>query len=272
MDSANKGNYVKMGIVIIVAIISLFIVSSFFTKKNSSNNGNNEDTNTVENNTITFSEPYLEFFDTTILLNLDTDSLNFHYPYVIVIDQSKLRTRVYNIDKKNLEIEKDGFLLDYTSYATLKKDNNIAYYNDVKVNINISQAFITEKDKFLYTSTDKPNEIYEYNVQKSESKLMYSTQKLITDFMFNDFQKVLFVGEVDTNTNKFYLTVGDKTVESPNLISLFFIYSNKENKTYNYFASFKSNLNNQNEAYYSIHQNDKIEITLENEGKIIFYK
>lgn len=276
----------KWFIYTVFGVFTLIFIIWFFTSENkvtNSEGSDDEDNNSSEEQIVRFKEPTLFFFGQKIVVNLENDRLLFHYPYILVVKTSSLKTRIFNIETEQEEERFQGFLLDYDGDHKLEDRNGKTFFDDNEVPHRCYYGYIKSEDEILCTIHNEPNTLYSIKTKDFEKEKVFDVGEMITDFMYDPFQERLIIGAINTEIdNRFYLhlqfkneedTVGSVVISSPNLISQFFIYSNKNEKTYLYFASYRSALNDNTEGYYSIsHNNENVEINTESEKEIVFYK
>lgn len=209
------------------------------------------------NNSIIFRQPELQIFSFKETLKMYPDRVLMHYPYFLVVKPDEFKTTIYNIDTKKKEKTVPEIILDYYKENTVYNKQGIdTYYNDKKLGNLCDQAFIKSDQEILcITRSDKNqinNKLISINPKTLKQKDLYKSQNVLTAIYFE--KNNLYIGEYNFETNTAFLTINNKTIIAPDLISVIYPINNSI-----YLASFKSKRNGQIESNYNyIHQQIKI--------------
>ena len=218
---------------------------------------------------VVFDQPKLQFFQISQQLNVYPDRIAVHYPYLIIVHPDKLRSEIYNMETKQKEKEVQEVVLDYyKGDLVYNKQGYLTYFNKTNLEIICDQAFIKSKTEVLcITRMDQNkqgNKLISINPQTHAQTDVYESQNVLTAVYFD--KSRIYVGEYDFVTNRAYVTVNNKTTESPDLINMFYPMGDKF-----YAASFKSLRNKQTESYYEIIMaGEQPMVRLIEKGQIVF--
>lgn len=235
---------------------------------------------------IRFKEPTLTFFDQKIVINFQFDTLNIHYPYIIVTKKAEEKTRLFNIETKKEEDAIDGVLIDYMNGNTLEDKGGKTFFNNKELTEKCFYGFIKNDKEVFCTLHEDPSNIWIINTENNSKIGLGGVENngVITDIYYDDIKQYLYAGVIDTENNnspQIFIYEGQKQVgdelsssvrlltDVPNIPSEFFIFSNEKEKSYMYFASFNSKLNDNTEGYYQILESG--EIITKSEDEIIFF-
>ncbi len=217
----------------------------------------------------TSNEVYLEgtqlhVFNDTYTFNGYPDRILVHYPYFMYVQGSKSLTTIYNLETKSKEKEVSEVLLDYYD-GHIVYNKKETYFNDKNLGEYCDTAFIKSEHNILCITKksrdfvdnmlididpDKPN----VWVRVYESDNILTTASVINES--------LYIGEINFETKQNYLTVNGETIPIEVPVNNIYEMLGKP-----YFASFKSELNN-NESYYLI-QDGQI---VKQRDNMIYYK
>ena len=220
----------------------------------------------IKNNTVYLQDGKLYLFDEVIPLNQYPDRIVFHNPYFVVVKPEQQKSSIYNLNTKRKESEVNQIILDYFERNSLSNTGKVSYFNGQDLGILCEKGFIKNSNEVLcITKINKDNvenKLISIDVNTKKSKEIYSSKNLLTDVsVIND---VLYLGEIDTYTNKSYVLVNGGRILTTNIISLIYEMDGKP-----YFASYKSALNGQKESYYFI---DQGKIIKQDADRVIFYR
>ncbi len=250
----NQRRLLQFGVILILV---LFLGAYFFLQwKDKSLLGSNE---------VYLEDTQLHVFNDTYTFNGYPDRILVHYPYFIYIQGNKPSTTIYNLETKKKEKEVNEILLDYYN-GNIVYNKKETYFNDKNLGEYCDAAFIKSEQNFLCITKqsrdfvdnmlididpDKPN----LWVRVYESDNVLTTASVINGDMY--------IGEINFETKQNYITVNAQTIPVETPVNLIYQMNGEP-----YFASFKSELNNNKQSYDSI-VDDKI---MKREGKILFYK
>ncbi len=253
----NQRKLLQFGIVLIVA---LFVLGFFAFM--------NRKTNLLgpKNNTVYMQDSKLYVFDDVYNLQQYPDRVLMHYPYLLVIQAEKPLTTVYNLETKKKEKEYKDILLDYYQ-GNIIYNRKTSYYNQVDLTRLCDNAFIKNTQEVLCIAHDNEdsvnNELYWVRTDNPKHwKQLYNSQRILT--ALSVINNNIYLGEIDFKTKQNYITINNKSMPVNNIVSLVYQMKNQS-----YFASLKSNLNNQKENYYIIENNKAVKMP---NSKIVFYK
>ncbi len=194
------------------------------------------------------------------------DRLSMHYPYFLVIQPEKQITHIYNLEQKTKEKDVDEVALDYQNGKLLFVKGATTLFDKQDLGILCEKGIIKSEQEILCVSKVNPNsmqnKLVSIDLKTKKQKDLYSSQNIITDL--NLIQNNYYVGEIGMYDHKNHLVIDGKSMDVPNIVSM--IYEMQEKP---YFASFKSALNMQKEAFYEIAESSIIE---QKDSKVILYK
>jgi hypothetical protein len=227
---------------------------------------------TVLNNTVVFEQPKLRIFDETRYINQFPDTIHIHYPYFIVVvpENTKQITTVYNLIEKKEVASYNDTVLDYDNGSFLYNyHGGNTYYNGKNLNVHCKQGFIKSNKEILCVvqNEDNPlfNDLISINPQSLSEKTLYSPQNAITAVYYNN--NTLYVGEYNYTTSQPYISINYKKGEVKNYLDIIYPINNIM-----YAATFKND-NNKLTASYSefLVSNNIVKLKLIKEGIINFY-
>ncbi len=266
MKARNKKNLIIIGIAIFFGILLLYYLArlGIFSEDNKKVK--------VLNDRVVFEQPKLSIFDETRYINEFPDTIRIHYPYLIVVvpEDTKKITAVYNLEEKKEIASFNDIVLDYYNGNFLYNyHGGNSYFKDKDLGISCDHGFIKSNTEILcITAKDSDpmdNKLININPQNLMTKDLYSSQNALTAIYFD--KGTLYIGEYDFVTNKAYVTINGQTAPIEDLANIIYPMGNKM-----YVASFKSVRNNKIESYYEITNIHKgISTKLVDKGKIIFY-
>lgn len=253
----NQKKLLQFGVVLVAALLILGFFA--FTNKKSS-------LISLKNNTVYMQDSKLYVFDDVYNLQTYPDKVLMHYPYLLVIQAEKPLTTVYNLETKKKEKEIKDILLDYYQ-GNIVYNRKASYYNQVNLDRYCDSAFIKNTQEVLCIAHDNENsfnnELYWIRTDNPKFwKQLYNSKRILTSVSV--INNNTYLGEIDFNTKQNYITINNKSMPVDNVVSTIYQMDNRP-----YFASFKSNLNNQSENYYIISEDKAIKMP---GSKIVFYK
>jgi len=241
----------------VILILLMFLVAYFVIQRKS--------IPIIGNNEVSLEKSKLTIFNDIYTFNGYPDRILIHYPYFLLVQGNKPLTIIYNLETKQKEKEIQDILLDYY-------DGNIVYnrketfLNDKSLGEYCDAAFIKESNEILcitkWSSDSFDNLLLSIDPEKPNlARNIYQSDNILAtvSVINND----LYVGEINFETKQSYLSINKKTIPVDNIVSL--IYPKDEKP---YFASFKSELNNNTQSYYLINSN---QIVKQGDGKLIFF-
>lgn len=248
----------RLQIGVVIALVVFLFIFFFINKKNN--------TVTVKNPTVYLHDSKLQVFDDTIPLKQFPDKINMHYPYFLVVKPEEKISYVYNLEQKVKEKEVKEILLDYDNGKILFNKGKSTFLNGQYLGVLCENGFIKNDQEILCITKIKPNNVENklVSVDSKSNKIkdLYLSKNLITDVTVVNGN--VYIGEIDLFNHKNYLFINNERIESPNIVSLIYEINKKP-----YFASFKSELNNNTESWYLI---DGSNMAKQIENRIYFYK
>ena len=250
---ANQRKLLAFGVVLILAV---FLIVYFFSI--------NKKIIEHKNNTVYLQNSKLFIFDDVYTLKQFPDKVLMHYPYLLIVQTDKPLTTIYNLETKQKEKEIKEVLLDYYQ-GNIVYNKKFSYFNTVNLDKYCDSAFIKNSDEVLCIAKSNGDSYNNqlYNIQTkipNHSTRIYKSANILTtvSIINND----IYIGEIDFKTKQSFLTINNKSYPVDNIVNLVYPIKAKP-----YFASFKSELNDNTESYYSIENNRKVMY----EDKIIFF-
>lgn len=256
---ANQRKLLAFGVVLMLAV---FLIWHFFfmSKKNSNQQ--------VKNNTAYLQDSKLYVFDEVYSLKQYPDKVLVHYPYLLIVQADKPLTIIYNLETKKREKEIKEILLDYFK-GNIVYNKKESFYNDINLDEYCDSAFIKNEKEILCvvrSNQDSHNNML-ISIPPDKPNLWKSvyqspTYNILTAVSVID--NKLYVGEINFDTKKSYLTINKKPTPVDNIVSMIYEIGGKP-----HFASFKSVLNSNVQESYLIEENNMI---LQSANRIYFYK
>jgi len=240
--TTKQRRYIQFAVIITLGIF-LSIYFLFFNKKASI-------APTIEkNNSVYVENTILHVFGDTASLAQFPNRMFIHYPYLLVVKPYEKITNIYNLEQKKKEKDINEAILDYSVDGILKNDGKTTFFNDRDLGLLCEKGYVKNATEILcLTKIDLDyveNRLININPNTLLIKELYRAKDLVTDFsVIND---KIYIGEIDFYTKKSYIIDGEKKIEVPSVISMFYPMDNKP-----YLASFKSELNGNTESYYLI--------------------
>ncbi len=203
---------------------------------------------TIQNKEIVLEDTKLQVFNDTYEFKGYPDKILFHYPYFIFVQGNKPLTIIYNIETREKVKEIQDVILDYY-------DENIVYnrketfYNDKNLGEFCDSAFIKSSSEILCITKQSQNyadnRLISINPETPNLwKRLYQSDNILTTVSV--IKDDLYIGEINLETKKNYLTINENTMEIDSPVSLIYEITGKP-----YFASFRNALNPQ-QIYYSL--------------------
>ncbi len=241
----------------VILILVLFLVAYFFFHR--------EATQIIGNNEVSLENSQLKVFNDTYTFDGYPDRILIHYPYFILVQGNKPLTIIYNLETKKKEKEVKDVLLDYYD-GNILYNRKETYFNDKSLTEYCDAAFIKESNEILcitkWSRDSVDNLLLSIDPEKPNlARNIYQSDNILaTVSVIND---DLYVGEINFETKQSYLSINEKALPVENIVSLIYQIDGKP-----YFASFKSELNDNTASYYSI---DNGQIIKHDGNKIIFF-
>ncbi len=255
--SQNQQKTLRAGLILVLIV---FLILYFFILQKKTQN------TIVANNTITLEGTKLQVFNDTYVFNGFPDKILIHYPYFLFVQSSKPLTIVYNLETKKKEQEIKEVLLDYYQ-GNMIYNKRTSFLNSIDLDKYCDSAFIKSSKEVLCITRTAPDSINNMLISIPVSKPnfwdeVYKSDNLLTavSVINND----VYIGEIAFKTNQSYVTVNKKSNPVDNIVNMIYPLQGKP-----YFASFKSNLNNQRENYYIIEGN---KVFQQSNNQMIFYQ
>ncbi len=250
---ASQRRLLQTGVILILLVfLGLYF---FFNWRDQSPIGNSEIY--LENN-------QLHIFNDTYTFNGYPDKILVHYPYLLYVQGNKPLTTIYNLETKEKEKEIIEVLLDYHD-GNMVYNKKETYFNDKNLGEYCDAAFIKSEESVLCITKQSrdfvDNMLIDINPDKPNLwARIYKSDNVLTNVsVIND---KLYVGEINFETKQNYLSIDQNAlpVESP--VSLIYQLDSKP-----YFASFKSELNNNTASYFLVEDDN---IVKQADNKIYF--
>ncbi|OGC52379.1 hypothetical protein A2982_00750 [candidate division WWE3 bacterium RIFCSPLOWO2_01_FULL_39_13] len=253
---ANQRKLLQIGVVILLAIFLGFYF--FFQLKSKPS--------TPKNNEVFLKDTKLQVFNDTYTFNGYPDRILIHYPYFLFVQGNKPLTTIYNLETKQKEKEIQDVLLDYYD-GNIVYNRKETYFNDKNLGEYCDAAFIKSNEDILCITKQSQNYVDNMLISINPEtpnlwKRLYQSDNVLTTVSIINGD--LYVGEINFESKKSYLSVNEKSTPVENIVSL--IYEMGGNP---YFASLKSALNNNTESYYLIEDGHFIK---QPEDKISLYR
>ncbi|MBN1618636.1 hypothetical protein JW887_04850 [Candidatus Dojkabacteria bacterium] len=275
--------YLVFGIFAIILFIWFFNSDLSSPGQDITNNGS--DIYSPKKREVQYREPTLIFFNQTVEARLDQDRLNFHYPYIQLVKTAEEKTRLFNVETATEEDAFPGILLDYYDTHTLEDQSGTTLLDGKELQCRCFYGFIKNENEILCTLYGDEGTLWLINNKEiTKTKIANAPEGvLITDFYYDQNKDDIYLGLMDTNNQNTSSIQVLKTSQSdsgevsaetrviqnlPNQVDIFYVFSDRNERSYMYYGAFNSKLNNNTEGYYQIH-NDNVEI--KSEEYIIFY-
>lgn len=232
-----------------VLILLVFLMVYFFIRQPNS-------PNVTANNQVFLEGTKLQVFNDTYEFNGYPDKILMHYPYFMVVESSKPRTTVYNLETKQKETEFNDIILDYYQGNVLVNRKE-TYFNDIDLRKYCDSAFIKSENEILCITKKTKNSINNRLIRIRPEQPNLWTQVYESDNILTTVSVInerLYVGEINYETKKNYLTVDGQANDINDVVSL--IYPMQDDV---YMTSFASALNNQKNSQYLINDYRLIE-------------
>ena len=234
----NQRRVLQIGV--IVALVLFLGVFFLLSRKN---------TPIIQNNEIYLEDTKLQVFNDTYEFKGYPDKILFHYPYFILVQGNKPLTTVYNLETKQKVKEIRDVLLDYYD-GNIVYNRKETYFNDKNLGEFCDSAFIKSSSEILCITKQSQNyadnRLININPETPNLwKRLYQSDHILTTVSV--INENLYIGEINLETKQNYLTINENTITVDTPVNM--IYEMGRNP---YFASFKSELNNQQESWYLI--------------------
>lgn len=207
----------------------------------------------------TSDEVYLEdtqlhVFNDTYTFNGYPDKIIIHYPYFMYVQGSKSLTTIYNLETKSKEKEVSEVLLDYYD-GNIVYNKKETYFNDKNLGEYCDAAFIKSEHNILCITKKSRDFVDNMLIDIDPDKpnvwvRVYESDNVLTTA--SNINENLYIGEINFETKQNYLTVNGKTIPIEAPVNTIYEMSGKP-----YFASFKSELNDNIGSYFLV-ESDKI--------------
>lgn len=202
-----------------------------------------------KNTTVYIENSQLQVFDDKYSLETYPDKVLMHYPYLLVIQASKQKTIIYNLEIKSKSDEVDKLLLDFDGNNSLYNSGKNTFINKENLNVFCDLGFIKNPNEVLCVTKVDPNfaenKLMNIDVATKKQKDIYIPKNLIT--AISVINGTIYTGVSDLYTHKNYLMVDDKRVEFPDVVSFIYQMGSKP-----YVGSLKSAFNGNKESYYQL--------------------
>lgn len=232
----------------IVSLLLVFFVTLFFIFRNSA---------TKHSSSVILQDSTLQVFDKTYN-NFDyPDRISVHYPYLLVVEPTKTTTTVYNLEKKEKVAQFKQVLLDYDGKNTLYNEKQ-TFFNNTNLGVLCESGFMKSNEEVLcaVSSTSSKSRILSVDTKSKTQKPVYETSNLITYVTLINGK--IYVGEIDTETNSFYLMVKREKIKIATPIQLVYTLDNEI-----FVASFRSVFTNEKIVNYKIERDKAIKLSEE---------
>ncbi len=220
---------------------------------------------TKKNTTVYLENQNLHVFDESMTFAYP-DRLSMHYPYLLVVKPEKQMTLIYNLEQKKKEKEINEIVLDYQNKKLLYVKDASTFIDEQDLGVLCEKGVIKSEKEILCVVKVDPNsmqnKLISIDVKSNKRKDLYISKNLITDLNVVDGK--YYLGEIGIEDQKSYLVIDSKQMPVPNIVSMIYQMNGKP-----YFASFKSALNKEKEAYFEINGTSIIE---QKDSKVILYK
>lgn len=238
----------------IVSLLLVFFVVLFFILKRSVTNNSSS---------VILRDSMLQVFDETYNNFNYPNRLSIHHPYLLVVQPEKTRTTVYDLTKKEKKEDFKQALLDYDGKNTLYNEKQ-TFLNNTNIGILCDNGYILSEQEILCTinSTSSKNKILSINAKSKLQRTIYETSNLITYVTLID--RKIYVGEINTETNSFYLIIERQKKKIPTPVQLVYTLDNEI-----FVASFRSVFTNKKIVNYKIERDKAIKLS---EEKIVIAK
>lgn len=243
----------------VVVLVALFILSFFFFRPN------NEIISQLKNTTVYLQNSNLQVFDDSYSLEYP-DRFSLHYPHLLIVKPYEQTTYIYNLEQKKKEIEVKETLLDYSNNNQLYTKGKTTFLNNQDLGVLCEKGFIKSEDEVLclvkYDRYSVNNMLVTINLKTLKNHDLYISKGILSDVKV--IGNKIYLGEIDTYTNKSRILVDEEPIAVPNIISAIYEMNGQP-----YFASFKSEFNGNTESYYSI---DDEKVTKQEGDRVYLYK
>jgi len=234
---ANQRRLLQIGVILIL----LLFLGLFYLL-------NRKSIPVVESNGVYLEDSKLQVFNDTYEFKGYPDKILFHYPYFILVQGNKPLSIIYNLETKQKVKEIQDIILDYY-------DENVVYnrketfYNDKNLGEFCDSAFIKSTSEILCITKQSQNYVDNRLISINPEtpnlwKRVYQSDNILTTVSV--INENLYIGEINLETKKNFLTMNGKLMSVETPVNLFYQMEEKP-----YFASFKSALNEQG-VYYQI--------------------
>lgn len=251
----NQRTLLQIGVVLILLV---FLMVYFFTRQPDS-------TDTQTNDQVFLEGTKLQVFNDTYEFNGYPDKILMHYPYFMVVESSKPKTTIYNLETKQKEKEINDIILDYYQ-GNILVNKQETFYNDVDLRKYCDSAFIKSENEILCITKKTKNSINNMLIRIRPEQPNLWTQVYESDNILTTVSVInerLYIGEINYETKRNYLTVDGEIIDVKNPLNLVYQINNDV-----YFASFASALNGNSNTYYEI---SNLNVIQKFDNKIIFY-
>lgn len=230
----------------VVTLLVIFIAGFFFfTRKKE------EPQPKLKNSTVYLQDSKLQVFDDSYPV-VYPDRISLHYPYLLVIRPAQQITYIYNLEQKQKEKEIKEVLLDYSNIGQLYTKGKTTFLNSQDLGVLCDKGFIKSADEVLclvkYDINAVQNMLITINLKTLKNRDLYVSKGILSDVKVINGK--IYLGEIDTYTHKNHILVDKQPIEVPNIISTIYEMNGTP-----YFASFKSELNQNTESYYLVEDN-----------------
>lgn len=195
------------------------------------------------NDTVYLEDSTLHVFDESITFAYP-DTIEMHYPYLMVVQPEKQSTLIYNLESRTLEKSVGEVVLDYYEGKLLSNRGAETYIDDKALGVLCEQGVTSNDNEVLCVTKESP-ESSAYVVKRITDdgfEDIYASEYLITDI--GVIEGKLYVGEIDPATQQSYLVIDGVQTKVPGVVSI--VYEMNEAV---YYASFNSALSEENMYY-----------------------
>lgn len=218
-----------------------------------------------KNTTVYLENQNLHIFDESMTFTYP-DRLSLRYPYLFVTKPEDQLTYIYNLKLKKKERDVADVALDYQNGKLLWVRGSTTLLDNQDLGVLCEKGVIKSEREILCVVKVDPNsmqnKLIAIDIQSNTNKDLYISKNLITDM--NVIDDKYYLGEIGIYDHKNFLVIEGKQRSVPNIVSMIYQMNGKP-----YFASFKSALNKEKEAYFEINGTSIIE---QKDSKVILYK
>ncbi|HSW97348.1 MAG TPA: hypothetical protein VLF89_05990, partial [Candidatus Saccharimonadales bacterium] len=180
-------NFNKRKLILIGGIILFFGIIFIYNLINLGVFNQDVQKPTVLNNKVIFEQPKLTVFDETRYINQFPDTIHIHYPYFIVVvpEDAKQITTVYDLVQKKTTATFNDIVLDYANGNFLYNyHGGNTYFRGKNLGVHCLSGFIKTTSEILCVTQESniplQNKLLSINPQADNIKVLYSPQDAIT--------------------------------------------------------------------------------------------